>query len=168
MHPSRAGLIAFGDAEAGSAGHHRVANHIATCEKCRGELRQIQREKDELFISETDGSETAGAPQSLKAGLAELLSSMTAWREGRTVVLASEITRRVRSEIELYLGSPAVLLIERPGMRADALLANAGEILDALLGPAASEAVRDGVLAGLDCAHRAAQTHRPAPAETHQ
>lgn len=180
MHPSRAGLIAYGDAEACSAARHSVANHISKCGKCRGELRRIQQERDEFSSgtesSETAGSEIAGATPNLDAGLAELLSSMTAWREGRTVVLASEVTRRARSQIEIYLGSPAVLLLERPGMRADALLANAGEILDALLGPAAAEAVKDDLLAGLDCARRAAETHRrgaaatrhSAPAETHQ
>jgi hypothetical protein len=182
MHPSRAGLMAFADTEAGTAARHRVAGHIAKCGKCRGELRQIQREKDaisvgdgagsEIYGSEIGGSQMATTGADLAAGLAELLSSMTAWREGRTAVLASEVKSRVRSQIELYLGSPAVLLLEQPccnsrEMRADALLANAGEILETLLGPAAAEAVMDDVMGGLDCARRAAETHRSAPVKTY-
>lgn len=171
MHPSRAGLLAFCDAEAGAGRRQRIANHLAKCERCSGELRRIRREKDELSMSEIAGSEIAGseitgATGDLQSGLAELLSSMAAWREGRTVGLASAVKSRVRSQIEIYLGASAVSLLDRPGMRADALLANAGEILDALLGPAAAEAVRDDVLSGLDCARRAAQTHPRAPAES--
>jgi hypothetical protein len=155
MHPSTAGLIAFCDAQAGSARRHRIANHLSKCGKCRGELRRIQSEKDELS---TGG--ISGAAKDLEAGLAELLSSMGAWQDGRTVVLASGVKRGVRSQLELYLGSPAVSLMERPGMPAEELLANACEILHALLGPAAAAAVRDEMLGGLDCARQAAETDR--------
>jgi hypothetical protein len=154
MHPSRAGLVAFCDAQAGAARSRRVARHLSQCENCRGELRRIQKEKDEL--SKTGIS---GAAEDLAAGLAELRSSMAAWRDGRTEVLASDVKSRVRAQLEVYLGSPAVSLMERPGMRAEELLANAGEVLHVLLGPAAAEAVQDDVLGGLHCARRAAETH---------
>ena len=154
MHPSRAGLIAFCD---GAARRRRIANHLAACQRCEGDLRRIRREKDELSISEIAiseiagsgiaGCEMTGATGDLEAGLAELLSSMAAVARGPD--------------------GPAVSLLERPGMRADAWLAKAGEILDALLGPAAGEAVRDEVLGGLDCARRAAETHRSAPVKTY-
>jgi hypothetical protein len=153
MHPSSAGLIAFCDAEAGSVRRRLIARHLSKCENCRDELRRIQTEKDHLSMSETP---PAGGD--LQPALAALRSSMAAWREGRTVVLASEVKSRVRAQLETYLGAPAVPLIERPGMRAEELLANAGEMLDALLGPKAAAAVRDDVLSGLDCAGAAAET----------
>ena len=162
MHPSTAGLVAFCDAQAGSARRRRIDNHLSKCQQCRGELRRIQVEKDELSISGN-----SGATGDLKAGLAELLSSMVAWRDGQTVGLASGVKNRVRSQLELYMGSPAVSLMERPGMRAEELLANACEILDALLGPAAAEAVRDDMLGGLRCAREAAETLSRAAVERH-
>jgi len=155
MHPSSAGLIAFGDREEGLVRRRWMAKHLSKCEKCRGELRRIRTEKEQLSLGTT-----AVAPEDLQPGLAALLSSMAAWRESRTVVLASEVKRRVRSQIEMYLGAPAVSLVEWPGMRAEELFANAGEILAALLGPKAAEALRDDVLGGLDCAGAAAETHR--------
>jgi len=147
MHPSRDGLIAFGDAEAGPASRRRFARHLSQCEKCRGELRRIQNEKDQLSV---DAS--ARVTVDLRPGLARLLSSMASWREGRTGVLGSEVKRRIRLHTEIYLGSPAISLVERPGMPPEELLANTGLVLDALLGPEAADAVRDDVLNGLECA----------------
>jgi len=148
MHPSRAGLIAFGDAEAGSTGRRRIAGHLSRCEKCRSELRRIQSEKHQLSF---DAS--ACATVDPQPGLAWLLSSMASWRDGRSGGLGTEIKSRARTQIELYLGSPAISLVERrPGGPPEELLANTGLVLDALLGPEAADAVRDDVLNGLECA----------------
>ena len=155
MHPSSAGLIAFCDKEQGFATGRWIAKHLSKCERCRDELRRIRAEKEQL-----SGGTTACGAQDLQPGLAALLSSMAAWQEARTVVLASEVKSRVRSQIEMYLGATALSLVERPGMRAEELFANTGQILDALLGPKAAEALKDDVLSGLDCASAAAETCR--------
>lgn len=155
MHPSSAALMAFCDVEAGSAGGRRIAKHLLKCEKCRGEVLRIEGEKDQLSIAQPTGT-----VEELQPGLAALTSSMSAWRNGRTVILASQVKNRVRSQIEVYLGSPAISLVEHPGMGPEELFARSGEILDALLGPSAAAAVRDEVLSGLDCARTVAETQR--------
>jgi len=83
---------------------------------------------------------------------------MGAWRQGRTFGLSSEIRRRAHSQIEFYLGTPAVSLVEQAGTRAEDSLARATQILETLLGPEAAEAVRDRVLSGLECARTALES----------
>jgi len=146
MHPSNARLLAYCDAEAGAEQSRRIAGHLSRCEKCRGRVREIRGEKDELSASAA--SEAPATPP----GLAAVLSAMEAWRKGRAGGLASELKRRVRSEIETYFGSPAILVIERPGARAEELLGRASGMFEVFLGPDAADAVREDVLRGLDWA----------------
>ena len=155
MHPRITTLIAYGDGETGAERSRRIAKHLSKCEKCHEELRRIEREKDELSVRET-----GDARGDLQPDLAGLLTSVAAWREGRTAVLASNVMSRVRWQLEVYLGSAAASHLERPDMRAGELLAKTGEVLEAFLGPAAADAVREDVLAGLECARAAAETHR--------
>lgn len=142
MHPRRATLIAFFDAEAGADRSRRIASHLAKCEKCRRRLRRIEHERDEL------AARGAAPAIDSRQGLAEVRSAMSAWQEGRNLVAASELKSRLRSQIETYFGSPAVSVVERPGMRAEELLGTTSEILDVFLGPGAAEAVRDDVFRG--------------------
>jgi len=154
MHPRSATLVAFCDAEAGAGRSRRVAKHLSKCEKCRDQLRRTQGEK---------GALSAGAAASAmdgKQGLAEVLSAIAVWRGSHTSGAASELKRRLRCQIETYFGSPAVLVVERPDIRAEELLGRASEILEVFLGPNAAEAVRDDVLRGLDWAGPAGETCR--------
>jgi len=88
--------------------------------------------------------------------LAGLLSAIACWRRNPAGPGASELKSRLRWQIEKYLGSPAVLVVDRPGMPAKELLGKTSEILDVFLGPAAAEAVRDEMLGGLGSARREA------------
>ncbi len=154
MHPRCATLIAFYDAEAGADRSRRIAKHLAKCEKCRDQLRRIEGERREL---------SAGAATSAmdsRQGLAEVMSAIAAWQEGRNSLAAPELKSRLRWQIETYFGSPAVSAVERPDMRAEELFGKASEMVDVFLGPAAAEAVRDEVLRGLDWAGPAAEAGR--------
>jgi len=152
MHPRNAALVAFCDAEAGGDQGRRIANHLAKCEKCRYRLRRIRSEKDELSASAARPAMDTGQ------GLAEALSAIASWRESPISAGASELRIRLRRQIEIYFGSPAVPLVERAGMRAEELLGKASEVFDVFLGPAAAEAVRDEVLGGLDGARPGRET----------
>ncbi|HEY9141189.1 MAG TPA: hypothetical protein VIN93_09870 [Bryobacteraceae bacterium] len=154
MHPRRATLISFFDAEAGAERSRRVARHLAKCEKCRNQLRGIERERHEL-------SACAAAPAiDNRQGLAGVRSAMATWQQGRNGAAASELKGRLRWQIETYFGSPALSVVERPGMRPEELLGKAGEILDVFLGPDAAEAVRDDVFRGLEWAGPTEETCR--------
>ncbi len=154
MHSRRSALLAFCDAEAGADRSRRIANHLARCEKCRDRLRFIQSEKDELSAG---GAKPAKAS---KQGLAGVLTAMANWQGRGTSAAASELTRRLRWQIETYFGSPAVLVVERHGFRAEELLGKTSAMLDVFLGPDAAEAVRDDVFRGLSCARLGMETWR--------
>jgi hypothetical protein len=62
--------------------------------------------------------------------------------------------------METYFGSPAVRVVESPGIRAEELLGKASEMLDAFLGPGAAQAVTDDCLSGLVFAAPAGETCR--------
>jgi hypothetical protein len=85
---------------------------------------------------------------------------MATWQQGRNGAAASELKGRLRWQIETYFGSPALSVVERPGMRPEELLGKAGEILDVFLGPDAAEAVRDDVFRGLEWAGPTEETCR--------
>jgi hypothetical protein len=91
-----------------------------------------------------------------RESLAGVLSAIACWRRNPAGPGASELKSRVRLQIETYLGSPAVLVVDRPGMPAEELLGKVSEVLDVFLGPVAAEAVRDDVLGGLGSARREA------------
>jgi hypothetical protein len=152
MHPRSASLIAFCDAEAGAGRSRRIAKHISKCDKCRDQLGRIRRERDEL-------SARASAPAlDSRQGLAAVQSAIAAWQEGRNGEAASELRARLRWQIEAYFGSPAVLAVERPGIRAEEMLGKASEMLEVFLGPDAAEAVRDDVFRGVDWSRPAGET----------
>jgi anti-sigma factor RsiW len=144
MHPRSATLIAFCDAETGAYRSRRIAKHLSKCERCRCQLRHIQSERDEL------SAVAATPPIEGKEGLAGVLSTIAAWQTGKTSVAACQLKSRLRFQIETFFGSPAAVMVERPGMRAEELLAKTSEILDVFLGPDAADAVRDDILRGLD------------------
>jgi hypothetical protein len=152
MHPRNATLIAFSDAEAGANQGRRIAKHLSKCEKCQHQLRRIRTEKDELSA--------AGATLELESrgGLAGVLLAIAAWRTGKTSAAASELKNRLRWQIETYFGSPAVPIVESPGIGAEELFGKASEIFDVFLGPVAAEAVRDDILRGLDWVGPAGKT----------
>lgn len=154
MHPSGATLIAFCDAETGADRSRRIAKHLSKCEQCRNQLRRIQSEKDEFSAG------AATPAMDSQQGLDGVLSAITAWQGSQTSVAASELKGRLRWQIETYFGSPAVLVMERPGIRAEELLGKASEILEVFLGPSAAEAVTDEVLRGLDWAREVRETCR--------
>ncbi len=153
MHTRSAALIAFCDAETGAYRSRRIARHLSKCETCRDQLRRIESEKDELS-SAGARAPAIGGPQ----GLAGVLSAIAAWQDGQSCAAASELKSRLQWQIETYFGSPAVRVVERPGIRAEELLGRTSEILDVFLGPNAAEAVRDDVLSGLAFAGPAGET----------
>ena len=110
MHPRRATLISFFDAEAGAERSRRVARHLAKCEKCRNQLRGIERERHEL-------SACAAAPAiDNRQGLAGVRSAMATWQQGRNGAAASELRARLRWQMGTYFGSPAALAVEGLGL----------------------------------------------------
>lgn len=154
MHARRSALLAFCDGEAGTDRSRRIASHLARCEKCRDRLRLIQSEKDEL--SAGDAKPAMGS----KRALAGVLTAMATWQGTKTTVAKSELTRRLRWQIETYFGSPAVSVVEGHGIRVEELLGKTSEMLDVFLGPSAAEAVKDDVLRGLSCARLGVETWR--------
>ena len=154
MHPRSATLIAFCDAEGGASRSRRIAGHLAKCGKCRIELERIRSEKEEL-------SPRAAAPaMENREGLAAVMSAMAAWREGRAERVATELKSRLRRQVEPYFGSPAILVVDRPGTTPEELLGRTGEMFDVFLGPEAAEAVRDDVFRGWDWATPAGEACR--------
>lgn len=152
MHPSSAALLAFCDAEAGVARSRRIAGHLLKCEKCRGRLRVIRSEKEELAA----GAEAQ--PVDSRPGLAAVLSAIAAWRDDRAAGAASELKSRLRAVIETYFGASAMLVVDRPGLRAEELLGRASGVFEVFLGPEAAEAIREDVLRELDWAAPAGET----------
>jgi anti-sigma factor RsiW len=146
MHPSQAALLAFCDGEAGFDRSRRIEKHLAKCEKCRNRLARIRSEKDELSAG------VAMPAMEGRRGLDDVLSAIANWRGSPAGPGASELRSRLRWQIEIYFGAPALRVVENPGMPAEELLGKASEIFDVFLGPAAAESVRDDVLAGLDSA----------------
>ena len=142
MHIRSAALIAFCDAETGACRSRRIARHLAKCERCRDQLRRIEREKEEL-----SAGATAPAIDSLQ-GLAGVRSAIATWQDGRSWATA-ELQNRLRWQLETYFGAPALQAVDRPGIRAEELLGRTSEMLDVFLGPNAAEAVSDDVLSGL-------------------
>ena len=153
MHIRSAALLAFCDAETGAYRRRRIARHLAKCERCRGQLRRIEREKEEL-----SAGAMAPAIDGLR-GSAGVLSSIATWQGGQSWAI-SELKSRLRWQLETYFGSPALEVVERPGIRAEELLGRTSEMLDAFLGPNAAEAVRDDCLSGLGFAGPAEETCR--------
>jgi hypothetical protein len=154
MHIRSAALVAFCDAETGASRSCRIAGHLAKCETCRGQLRRIEKEKAELSAGAVAPA-IGGLP-----GLAGVLSAIATFQSSQSSAAASELKSRLRWQIETYLGSPAVGLVERPGIRAEELLGQTSQILDVFLGPDAAEAVRDDVLSGLGFAGPAEEACR--------
>ena len=144
MHPRNATLIAFCDAEAGVSRSRRIARHLAKCEQCRNQTQRIQAEKDMLLAG-------AGRPaMDTRNGLDGVLSAMAAWKSDRSTMAASELTNRLRWQIQTYFGFPTARGMERPGIRAEELLGKASEMLEVFLGASAAEAVRDDAIRELD------------------
>jgi len=154
MHTRSADLVAFCDAETGAYQSRRIARHLAKCERCRDQLRLIGREKEEL-----SAGAIAPAIDHLQ-GLASVRSAIATWQGGQDCAAAVELTSRLQWQIETFFGSQAVLVLERPGIRAEELLGKTSEMLDAFLGPNAAEAVRDDVLRGLGCSGTGGETCR--------
>jgi hypothetical protein len=151
MHIRSAALVAFCDAETGAYRSRRIAGHLAKCERCREQLRRMEIEKEELAAG-------AMAPAiDSSQGLAGVRSAIAAWQDGQSWA-ASALKNRLRWQLETYFGSPALLAVDRPGIRAEELLGRTGEMLDVFLGPNAAEAVRDDCLSGLSFAGPAEET----------
>ena len=144
MHPRSATLIAFCDAEGGASRSRRIARHLAKCEKCRNQTQRIQAEKDMLSAGDRRPA------MDTKRGLDGVLSAMAAWQGDRATMAASELTNRLRWQIQTYFGFPAARRMERPGIRAEELLGKASEMLEVFLGANAAEAVKDDALRELD------------------
>ena len=144
MHPRSATLIAFCDAEGGASRSRRIARHLAKCEKCRNQTQRIQAEKN--MLSAGDGRPAMDT----RKGLDGVLSAMAAWQGDRATMAASELTNRLRWQIQTYFGFPAARGMERPGIRAEELLGKASEMLEVFLGASAAEAVKDDALRELD------------------
>ena len=144
MHPSRAVLIAFCDAEAGRSRGRRIARHVTACARCGEELRRIEREKDELA--------RRAAPPKMDAGpdLAAVRAAVAAWQQGQYGEAAAELKARMQYQIETYFGSRTAAAMAGPRVRAEEMAGNAGEMLDVFLGPDAADAVRDRVFSGID------------------
>ena len=151
MHIRSAALVAFCDAETGAYRSRRIARHLAKCERCRDRLQRIEREKEEL-------SAGAMAPAiDNSQGLGGVRSAIATWQDGQSWA-TSVLKNRLRWQLETYFGSPALLVVDRPGIRAEELLGRTSEMLDVFLGPNAAEAVRDACLSGLSFAEPAGET----------
>ena len=116
MHPRMAALIAFCDAEGGANRSRRIERHLAKCEKCRKQTERIHAEKDMLSAGDVRPA------MDTRRGLDAVLSAMAAWRGDRATMAASELTNRLRWQIQIYFGFPAARGMERPGIRAEELL----------------------------------------------
>src|ERR1039457_6469182 len=138
MHIRSAALVAFCDAETGAYRSRRIARHLAKCERCRDRLQRIEREKEEL---------SAGT----------VAPAIATWQDGQSWA-TFELKNRLRWQLETYFGSPALLVVDRPGVRVEELLGRTSEMLDVFLGPNAAEAVRDDCLSGLSFAGPAGET----------
>jgi hypothetical protein len=90
-------------------------------------------------------------------GSAGVRSAIATWQDGQSWA-TSELKNRLRCQLETYFGSPALLAVDRPGIRAEELLGRTGEMLDVFLGPDAAQAVRDDCLSGLSFAGPAGET----------
>jgi hypothetical protein len=121
-----------------------MAKHLARCETCRCEMRRIHRERTAL------AADLAMPEIERRRGLAGVLSSIADWRRNSTG--AAELKSRLRTRIETYFGSSAILMVERSGMPAEELLGKTNEMLDVFLGQAAAEGIANDVLSGLSCA----------------
>jgi hypothetical protein len=151
MHTRSAALVAFCDAETGAYRGRRIARHLAKCEQCRDRLRRIEKEKED-FAAGAIAPAIDSPPD-----LAGLRSAIATWQDGRSWA-ASELQNRLRWQLETYFGSQALLVLDRPGMRAEELLGRTSEMLDVFLGPNAAEAVKGDVLSGLSFAAPAEET----------
>lgn len=154
MHPETATLIAFSDSEAAVLRSRLIARHLQKCEKCRLELRRIQREKNDLSAL---GGQLAA---DLKRGLAEVLSAVAGWREAGANTASPQLKGRVRAQVETYFGSGAASLVEQPDVRVDELLGNVLNLVAVFMGRDAAEAVVDDLLRGLNCAALTAEVDR--------
>lgn len=147
MHPRSATLIAFCDGEAAADHRRRIAKHLSRCENCRDKVRRIRAERDGL-------SALAATPVlDAKPDWNEVLSAVAAWQANPSSPAAAELKRRLRSQIETYLGCPAVLVVDTPGIRTEEMFGKASEMLEVFLGPQAAQAVSDDVLRRLDWPH---------------
>ena len=146
MHPRTATLIAFCDGEVGEEQSRRIDRHLSTCEACREQVRRIRAESQDLAA--------CAAPREPDDAqdLAGVRTAMAAWKEGRAERVATELKSRLRRQVETYFGSPAILVVDRPGTTPEQLLGRTGEIFDVFLGPEGAEAVRDDVFRELDWA----------------
>jgi len=153
MHPRNSTLIAFCDAEGGASRSRRIERHLAKCEKCRKQTERIRAEKDML-------SGGSGRPAIDTRGLDGVLSAMAAWHGDRATMAASELTNRLRWQIQTYFGFPAARGMESPGIRAEEMLGRASEMLEAFLGTNAAEAVKDDALRELDWTRTAGERCR--------
>ena len=144
MHPKTATLVAFSDAELDPGRSQRIARHLQDCPKCQASLERISKEKQDLSAL------TSGVPAAIDArrGLAAVLAAIARWHEAP----APELRSRARAQIEIYFGCGAASFMERPGIRAEELLAKTLALMAAFLGQEAAEAVAEEILRGLDCA----------------
>jgi len=154
MHPSRARLIAFCDAEAGDAAKRRIAAHVAKCAVCREQLDRIQREKVELAAG------LATPPAEGHQNLPALLTAIAAWREGRNTAAANELRARLRAQLDMYLGARAAAAAGCRDIREEELFGRTCEMMETFLGPGAAEALRDEIFRGVDWAKAAEETCR--------
>jgi hypothetical protein len=143
VHPRNAALIAFCDAEVDANRSRRIATHLSKCEKCRQQTQLIQAEKSMLSAGDGRLAMNAGA------GLNGVLSAMAAWQRGTTSA-ASQLSDRLRWQLQTYFGAPAVRAVERPGMRPEELLGKGSEMLEVFLGASAAEVLIDDVVRELD------------------
>ena len=146
MHPDNATLVAFSDGEIGADGNRRVSAHLANCHACRDRVSRIRDERAEL------GTGAAAPPPMDPQGLAKVLSAIAAWQGDQCTAAASELKSRLRWHIETWFGAPAVLTMDRPGIRALEMLGQANEMIEVFLGPDAAQATNDVVLHRLDWA----------------
>ena len=144
MHPRTAVLVAFSDAELRPGRSRRIASHLQDCPKCRAALDLICREKKD-FSALARGEQPAAG---VERGLAAMLAAIAGWHEAP----APELKCRARAQIEDLFGRGAASFMERPGIRADELLAETLALMAAFLGQDAAEEVVGQIVRGLDCA----------------
>ena len=86
---------------------------------------------------------------------------MAAWQGDRTTAGGVRIDEAGCGGKSRHILDPRPLVVvERPGIRAEELLGKASEILEVFLGANAAEAVKDDVLRGLDWTGTAGETCR--------